>query len=71
MKALIKKGTESNPVWGFIRFCSKGWEIIPNQIRPTVFSDLLSLDDVDGLSHDSATKQGFVLVTININIQES
>jgi len=68
MQALIKKGSESNPVWGFVRNSPRGWDIIPNESRPTVFSDLISLTDVDGLSHDSATKQGFVLVKINIQV---
>jgi len=68
MQALIKNGTESNPVWGFIRSSPRGWDIVPNETRPTVFSDAISLSDVDGLFHDSATKQGFVLVKINIQV---
>lgn len=71
MQALIKKGTESNPVWGFIRTTPKGWDIVPTDSRPTVFTDNLSLTDVDGLSNDSASKQQFILVKINIIVQES
>jgi hypothetical protein len=69
MQALIQKGTESNPVWGFVRFTPKGWDIVPNAVRPTVFSDTISLSDIDSLSNNSAGNQEFTLVQINIKIQ--
>ena len=68
MQALIKKGTESNPVWGFIRY-GKFWDLIETEDKPTIFKDQIDFDMIDNLTNGQASKLGFKLVTITISVQ--
>ena len=70
MQALIKAGTESNPIWGFIRHSPSGWNLVESKDKPTVFLDESTMEIVNDLTHGQASEKGFKLVTINISIKQ-
>jgi hypothetical protein len=68
MQALIKHDADSTPIWGFVIFEPKGWKIIENKARPFVFTDAITIEDIDSLSGGMATKMGFQLKKISIEV---
>jgi len=61
MQALINTTNQ----YGKVIFEPKGWRVAISEV-PTIFTDAITIEQIDSLSHGSASSQGFQLIHVNV-----
>jgi hypothetical protein len=66
MQALIKKGTESYPVWGSIRFQPNGWVFLPESDKPHLFNDGTTKEGIQSLFLPNKELEYYEMIPVTV-----